>query len=137
MLVVLDAIGDAATSGQLRKIRKQLADGVPLLEIYSDFERTVSRKLHVDEAEKNEHFAGHWLDTWWPKLRPEAELRKGIIEVIELQLKKRPHLKVDYWWIPTDTESFRVVPCSGEKCVTVIVITPRPPGAGSGRRARR
>jgi hypothetical protein len=137
MLFVLDAIGNAATAAQLRKIRKQLADGVPLLKIYNDFERKVSRKLHVGEREKNEHFVGHWLDTWWPKLRPEDELRKGIIEVIDLQLEKRPHRKVDYWWIPTDTESFRVVPCSADKWVTVVVLTPWPPGAGSGRPARR
>ncbi len=128
----LDSIGNTASASQLEAIREKLIEGVPLLEIHGGIERRQTAGELKDKA----HVGEHWLATgegkagaWWPGLDTEERIRRGIIEVIGLQLETSPPRKVDYWWIAS-SEGFRFVPCVKAHRVIVIVITPDPPRAG-------
>ncbi len=128
----LDSIGNTANAGQLEALREKLIAGDPLLGIYEGIERRQTAAELKDKA----HVGEHWLATgesktgaWWPELDTEDRIRKGIIEVIGLQLETSPPRKVDYWWIAS-TEGFRFVPCVKAHRVIVIVITPYPPRVG-------
>jgi hypothetical protein len=122
-----DLIGNGATRDQLGQIRAALVAGLSFIDIYNKFKPL----LAAVTASEQDHFVKHWLGGgWWPALpvKPEEVLREGIINVIDLQLEERMPRKVDYWWV-IDSQGFRVVPCVGPGLVTVIILTPTPPGS--------
>jgi hypothetical protein len=128
----LDSIGNTASARQLEAFREKLIAGVPLLQIYE----AIDRRQTAGELKDKAHVGEHWLATgdrkssaWWPQVDTEQAIRKGIIEVIGLQLETSPPRKVDYWWIAS-SEGFRFVPCVKAHRVIVIVITPYPPRVG-------
>jgi hypothetical protein len=133
--LALDAVGNAATAAQLRAIRKELAAGVPLLEIYNQFRP--SKRISGLDAKELAHISTHWLGgAWWPNAKTERTMRDGIIEVIGLQLQKRRPRKVDYWWV-RGADGLRVVPCVDDDRIVVVVLTPATPAGASRRPARR
>jgi hypothetical protein len=131
-LLALDRIGNNATRQDLLSMKKALQSGVPLLDLYRS---SAPSKTAVSSDEFN-HVARDWFGNkkgaWSGWQGSEEILRKGIVEAITLQTKKRGKpLPVDYWWVH-EAGPFRVLPFLSNlgRTVTVLLLTPRTPGIG-------
>jgi hypothetical protein len=71
------------------------------------------------------HFASHWLGSWWPHKPVEQVLRVGYREAIKrATTTNKP---IESIWVCADEDEFQVYICEGPRQVTVIVFTPPPP----------
>jgi hypothetical protein len=78
-------------------------------------------------AEDAQHFSEHWLGQWWPEHQPvETVLRAGLVEAIGQA--RDAELPLQTIVVSGALDAFEVVVIRGRHQVTMLLVTPPPPG---------
>jgi hypothetical protein len=79
-------------------------------------------------AEDAQHFSEHWLGQWWPEHQPvETVLRAGLVEAIGQA--RDAELPLQTIVVSGALDAFEVVVIRGRHQVTMLLVTPPPPGS--------